>query len=455
MKKLMALLLAAVMITSLGLVLTACDSDDGPPEGVPVITMMFWGGLEEKEAVEQVAADFNKLNEGRVFVNAMHVPNIDYPAKLATMIASNEAPDIAYLSAGLFPTYAGEGHLFPVETLFVGEDEGFLDGVLDAAIWNYAGTVYGFSTAQVNLLITYNQEIFDNLGVEYPPANFEDALSWDDFVNLAQRVTVDRNGNNALHPDFNPAQIRTWGVRTHTALNNIILLAYSNGATLLNEDGTDTNFDSPEWIDTFNKFNDLIFKYHVAPSIAEAESLPAEAMLSGAQAMNFDGKWSLLAYNRQDFPLGCAVFPDLGNGPFTMSAPGVTAIFSQSEYPELAWEFFKFKMDAENGATSLYTEGLWQPIQSIWYTDPDKLAFWTDNPAHPPSFQGAVIDMALRTEQVVALPATYIRQWTEVLNIMNPLIQRVLSEQFECTGDILREAQALITSTGAFGGRFD
>jgi ABC-type glycerol-3-phosphate transport system substrate-binding protein len=178
-------------------------------------------------------------------------------------------------------------------------------------------------------------------------------------------------------------------------------------------------------------------------------------MLSGAQAMNFDGKWSLLAYNRQDFPLGCAVFPDLGNGPFTMSAPGVTAMSATTQHADLVWEFFKYKMDAENGATALYTEGLWQPIQSIWYTDPDKLAFWTDNSAHPESFIGAVIDMALNTDQVVHLPQTYIRMWSEVLNIINPVIQRVMTEQFDCTGDILREAQALITSTGAFRGRFD
>jgi len=249
----------------------------------------------------------------------------------------------------------------------------------------------------------------------------------------------------------------TYGINLTTWFSTLHVLAYTNGASLLNAAGNDTNFDTEPWIDTMYKVNRMIYEYNVTPSPADAESLPAEAMLSGSIAMNFDGKWSLLAYAQQDFPLGCAVYPNLGSGPKTMSAPGVTTIFSQSEHPELAWEFFKYKMDVENGATDLYVGGLWQPIQRVWYTDPAKLAFWTDNPAHPPSFQGAVIDMAQRSDSVVRLPTTYIRNWGEVLNHVNPAVQEIFGSSltYDEVANIMTELQRNITETGAFGGRFD
>jgi ABC-type glycerol-3-phosphate transport system substrate-binding protein len=99
MKKLLALLLSVVLLGGSALVFTACADDDGPPEGVPVITMMFWGGLEEKDAVEEVAANWNAVNGDRFWVHALHVPNVDYAAVLATMIAEGNAPDIGYLGA--------------------------------------------------------------------------------------------------------------------------------------------------------------------------------------------------------------------------------------------------------------------------------------------------------------------------------------------------------------------
>jgi len=443
-----------MVVMVLGFAACGRDPAAGAPEGVPRIEMMFWGGLEEQEAMESVIRNFNSQNEGRVHVIGTHIP-ADFGTVMNTRLAAGDPPDIAYTGSGGFYTMASEGHYFAIDNLL---PPGFIDTVIHDAVWRYDGRIYGLSTAQVNLILFYNADIFNRLGVERPPHRFEDALSWDAFVNLAQQVTIDRNGNNALHPDFNPRQIATFGFNFWPGINDVSLFAYSNGARIVNEAGTDTDFASPEWIDTMNKLNRLVHYYHVVPTPADSEGLPSYPLESGAFAMTVGGRWSMMGFARQHVPfeLGVAVMPDLGHGPFTMSPPGITSIFAGTEHPELAWEFWQFKMDVENGATELYAGGLWQPIvHDPWYTDPAALAVWTDNPAHPPAFQSAVLDMAMRPSQIVPLTASYIRRPGEFVQFVTPVIQNILGNPMDCTGDIMRALQEEITANNAFHGVYN
>jgi len=454
MRKFLVLLLA---IGAMALVLAGCgrDAAAGADEGVPTVEMMFWGGLEEQAAMEGIIADFNAQNEGRVYVFPHHAP-ADFVAVMNTRLAANDPPCIAYTGSGNFYTMASEGHFFAIDNLI---SPGFLDTIVHDAVWRYDGRLYGLSTAQVNLFVAYNADIFNRLGVERPPHHFNDALDWDEFVNLAQRLTVDRAGNNALSPDFNPNQIATFGFHPGPAgLNPFSMFAYSNGARLVNADGTDTDFDSPEWIDTMYKLNRLVFHYRVTPSPAEVEGFPESPLMNGAFAMTIDGRWAMMGFATMDFELGCAVMPNLGHGPFTISPPGVTSMFYGVQHPELAWEFWEFKMDVENGATELYAGGLWQPIvHDPWYTDPAALAIWTNNDAHPASFQSALLDMALRPTQVVPLAQSYIRRVGEFTAFVTPAFQNIMGNEMtrDEVANVMIELQQTITDTGAFHGVYN
>ncbi|MCL2397778.1 MAG: extracellular solute-binding protein [Defluviitaleaceae bacterium] len=454
MRKLVTTLLTVTMALAVLGLAAACGGSPAASGDYPTLTFMYWGGLDEQNAVEAIIEDFNAQNEGRVRVIGEHIA-ADFGTVMNTRLAAGNPPDIAYTAAGTFYTMASEGHLLAVDHLL---PPGFLDTVVHDAIWRYNGQVMGFSTAQVNLMIYYNADIFARHGVERPPHRFDDALSWDQFVNLAQRVTVDRNGNNALHPDFNPNQIDTFGFNTGPWLNNIALFAYSNGARMLNEDLTNTDFDSPEWIDTMYKMNRLIHHYRVMPTPAESEGFPENPLMNGAFAMSIGGRWEMMAFAQLDFELGCAVMPNLGHGAFTMSPPGVTSIFAGSEHPELAWEFWEFKMDVENGATELYAGGLWQPIQhDPWYTDPAALAVWTDNDAHPASFRYAALDMAMRPSQIVPLPASYLVRIGEHQQYVTPAIQEIMGNPmtFDQVAETMRTVQQQITDNAAFHGIFN
>jgi len=438
-----------VSVIAIALLVSACSGSKKQSDVVE-LKFMYWGSLVEKTEVEKSVAAYNKLNEGKIRVVPQHVPD-DYSNKLASMIAGGTAPDIAYLSSGLSSTYAKEGKILFVQDL-LGDDLSFLDSVLPDAQWKVNGKVAYFSTAMETLMITYNKDIFDQHNIKYPPSRFEEALKWDDFVSLCQSVTFDKNGNNAKSPNFDPNNIVTYGLSVSTYLNHLLQLVYSAGGTVLNAAGTDTAIDTPAWINTMNKVNDLIYKYHVVPSPSVADTLAAEAMLTGQIAMTFDGNWSLLDYQDQGLNVGCAVFPNLGLGPFTMSAPGVTAIFSTTKYPQEAWDFYKYSLDAEKGPTDLFKKGLWQPIYFEYYTDPAKISFWVDNPAHPPEYRDVVI--ANINRNIVPLPASYIYRWGDVTQLLTPAIEAIFGAPGDA-GPILKGAQATITSSKAFKGRFD
>ncbi len=425
---------------------TESNNNSGPVE----LNFMYWGGLVEKDAVQKCVDNYNKLHEGKIHVNAQHVPD-DYSNKLASQVAAGKAPDIAYVSTSVAPTYAQEGKLLFVEDLLK-EDKSFIDNVLPIAQWKVNGKVAFFSTALESLLITYNKDIFDEHKVAYPPSDASKALNWDDFVKLCKSVTFDSNGNDANSPDFNPENIATYGLSMTTYLNHILMLLNSNGGSILNQDSTNTAFNSPEWIDTMKKVQDLIYVHHVVPTPAKADSLAAEAMLTGQVAMTLDGNWSFLDYNDQKLNVGCAVFPDLGKGPSTMSAPGVTAIFASTKHPEEAWDFYKYSLDAENGATDLYKNGLWQPIYKDYYTNPEKVSFWIDTPAHPQDYKSVVIDNI--DKNIVKTPQEYVKNWGDVAAILNPAIDAIFRNEKD-PASALNEAQSTIESSKAYQGRYD
>ena len=65
--------------------------------------------------------------------------------------------------------------------------------------------------------IYYNKDLFDEAGLDYPPAAYgepyADGDPWDmdKVAELAMLLTVDANGNDATSPDFDRDNIVQWG----------------------------------------------------------------------------------------------------------------------------------------------------------------------------------------------------------------------------------------------------
>src|SRR5690606_24691052 len=125
-------------------------------------------------------------------VRPIYTPN-EYETKLNTLIASNKVPDVAYLGGGMVYRLAEQGRLINLYP--------YLDRYPDLGnrlpytyYWYGKDKLAGTQTANEVMLLWYNKTVLDDAGVEYPPAEADKAWTWDEIVEVADRLTFDQNG---------------------------------------------------------------------------------------------------------------------------------------------------------------------------------------------------------------------------------------------------------------------
>ncbi|WP_372662301.1 sugar ABC transporter substrate-binding protein [Cohnella sp.] len=357
----------------------------------------YWGSVEEKRAIENALDRFTQEYPW-IRVEPTQLPNSDYNTKILAMSASNEEPDIAYMTTELGEVFARQDKFLNLFD-FLNKDtdlkkDDFLDYVWYKKSDDYA---WGISTAAECFGLYYRKDLLAEAGVPPPPAQAELAWTWDQFVDAAKRLTLDHEGRNATDPLFDKDHIVRYGIMFETwsdPLNNFI---FGNGGDWISSNGTQFTLNSPEAAEAIQKLANLINVYHVAPSPFESKSLPAMnvALQAGLAAMIVDGQWINLDLGKAKVDFDIGVLPKLERS-VTVGLSGATVLFRSSRHPEEAWLLYKWLSDP-NKAINLYTDGLWMPVLKKWYTDPSLVAQWVnENPAaHPPGFKDAMMKQLL------------------------------------------------------------
>ena len=253
-----------------------------------------------------------------------------------------------------------------------------------------------FSYSCNNALLFYNKTLFEEAGVEPPPTNGADAWTWDEFVEVAKKLTKDRNGNDATSPDFDPNAIDTYGVSFQSGFGGWLPFVYSNGGRYVNEEGTEFLLNQPEAVEAMQQLQDLIHVHHVTPTPAQSEAFPsADVMMqTGKLAMAVDGHWNVLSLSQLELDFGLGVLPKFDES-LTMIVGAPTVIFANTEYPNAAFEFYKFHNNPEY--VDLFAKGLWMPLQEAYYTDPEITDEWLEGEegVYPPESREVLTDYTL------------------------------------------------------------
>lgn len=240
-KKLLSLALAATM----GLSLVACGSQPsssvsesvsenvqtgGSSEDSVTLTMACWGSeLDAKTYQERAALLHEKYPE--ITLEVMNLPNDGYDAKIQTMLASNDAPDIiqvaessnSYASKGVF---ADLGQLAQDAGLNLEERFG---GATEAYKWQ--GKLYAMPDRSGAMVLYYNRDMFDAAGVEYPTKEW----TWDDFLAAAQALTVTGDDGVVSQYGFAAGGWWPWWMS----------FMYQNGGRILDENMENVVVNSP------------------------------------------------------------------------------------------------------------------------------------------------------------------------------------------------------------------
>lgn len=371
----------------------------------------YWGSPLEREAQAQMLKGFMEAYP-HIEVEGIHIPS-DYTTKITAMVAAGEAPDVGQLDEGLAMQWAEEGAVLDLMPFIDKDPDVSIESRLPMTWYWYDGgqKTIGTNLAVEVIVLFYNKDIFDKAGVPYPPSK-PGEWTWEEFVETARALTVDRNGRRPGDPGFDPNRIQTYGVAFGTSWGVLLPFVWSNGGDWFDEDAREVLIDQPESVEALQNLADLIYKHRVAPTPTQMESLPAYNILLQTQrvAMVIDGQWALLDLAKSRFNLGVAPLP-IYKEPVALELGAPNVIFAQTKHPEEAWLLYKWTTTASS-VMPLIQQGLWMPLQVEYYTDPEKMQEWLTEGVHPPEYKEAVIDYLL--EYGRAAPPYYIRNWPEI-----------------------------------------
>ena len=110
MKKLLALLLCACMLMTLGAAMAESD-------GRVHITYSYWGTPDEAASTQAVLDTYN-ASQDKIFVELMCIPNEQYTTKLQSMAIAGEMPDCGIMNENGVLAFANAGLLADVSDMY-------------------------------------------------------------------------------------------------------------------------------------------------------------------------------------------------------------------------------------------------------------------------------------------------------------------------------------------------
>lgn len=207
-------------------------------------TLVHWQhhSPARNEMVKKFAEEFEAQNPG-VIIEFESIPLSDYYTKLLPAIAAGSGPDVFQLRAGDVPRYRDYG---VIQELKIDHEKAAADFVPGS--YGYLvedGKFYGLPTDVQTIVLFYNTEIFEEVGIENVPT------TWDELIEIAKLIAEVENGvmyrMGLAHGKYGPV-ILTLMAQTGTEFQD------SKGKTL---------FNNPQGKEGFTFAVDWIMEYGV------------------------------------------------------------------------------------------------------------------------------------------------------------------------------------------------
>ncbi len=376
-------LLAALAATSL--VLTACGRDDSGGEaedqsdevssGEATGTIEVWAMGTEGEVLQDFSAEFEEANPDAT-LEITAVPWDSAHDKLAGAIASGETPDVSLIGTTWMGEFAEAGGLMPTPENLVDETE-FFPGAW--ASTEVGGTSYGVPWYVETRVLYYRSDLAQKAGWDEAPQ------SWDELKQFAE--DMESKGGAEFGLNLQPGTTGSW--------QTVLPFAWSNGASLTNEEGTEYTIDSPEMaeaLDYYTSYFDEGLSETRLLDIGELES----GFADGTYGSFISGPWHTGLVEEQGVTTEqYAVAPLPGKD----SAPGSSfvgggdlAVFNDSDNADSAWKYVQWLTEPETQQAFYDEVGDLPAVKSAWETgelaeDPQLQVFGQqlENAVSPPA----------------------------------------------------------------------
>jgi len=402
---------------------------EAPATETVTITFTGWGGTEEDEGVQAAIEVFEEETPG-IKVNWLHTPD-NYAEKVLAMTAAGTPPDTAFIYNTLFQSYAKDGLLLDItENLkadpVIGAEDYFIEPQ-ETERCTYQGNWYGIGSCWVAPHIYYNADIFEQEGIDPPSNDPAEAWEWAEFLEVAQQLTIDANGNHPGESGFDPDNMERWAIHWPTWSIPLHAAIASNGGYWLDPDTGLLALDQPEATEALQNVADLVLVHQVMPRGTAFEQLGmsnTQMLESGKLAMAIDGSWALAWIHKINATLGTAVCPKTIQ-PATDMQAHLHCAFSGSQYPEQAWQWIRF-LATEYYQLQFLRIGLWLPSQTALMTPEGMDKWYTDRVSpgegvHPEGYDKIVTEYVPQYGHVLYMPPGY----AEADSIITPALDAI------------------------------
>ncbi len=342
------------------------------------ISYMAWYNTTQSEAnqVQHTIDQFN-ASQDKIHVTLIAIPRDGYETKVNTMAAGHQLPDCTELSEAMALEFAAAGLLADVSSMYPADN-----APLKSLAFTYQGKPVGYSSGNEVLLMYYNKKLFDAAKLPYPPASADKAWTWQQYVDVAKKLTVDKNGKTANQTGFDPKNIVQYGTDFDRTWWMWPIAAVSNGGGLMSPDGQQLLIGKSESIEAMQAVADLYAKDHVAPSRADLSAMSTldVNLLTGKVAMATGGQWNIgitLANSIKDgLDYGVGVLPRFKKA-VTYNTGAPYGIFKSTKNLDAAMTFVRWWADEKN-QWSVILNGTLMPVMAKWYSSEANMRQWAD-----------------------------------------------------------------------------
>jgi multiple sugar transport system substrate-binding protein len=325
------------------------------------ITYSQWGTAEELQRTQELLNKFMEANSN-ITVKLEGKDWGSYWDGLTANAAGGTLPDVFKTSFAFIEKYAELGIFKELDGLLSGN--GFDLNNVDASLLG----LHQYQGKQVSLPIDanvivwyYNKALFAD-----PAKNPKGAAApsleptWEEIIDIATKMTLDKNGKTADEAGFDAKNIVQWGMSISPGSTMDWFLEpelWSNGAKLINDDGT-LALDTPEAQEVLNFFIDVTKNKKINTTPAQIEGLGGQvnlAITTGKVAMNPGGSWNTANYKEAGTDYGITFLPKFKTAQ-TVVQPAGMAIAANTKHEAAAYKLLAWLAGPE-GQSELAKQG--------------------------------------------------------------------------------------------------
>lgn len=335
------------------------------------IQIEYWysGGKTAVDVLGEMIEEFNASQDKYEVVGTTQADYTETYQKLQAGIAGNNAPDMALIDVDKARNLSDKNMIADISS-YVDNDEEFdredyLDVFYDQGV-DEEGKLFAFPAYGTTQVFYYNIAAFEKAGID--PSTIK---TWQDLEKAAEKMTAEDGSFVGWEP--------MWGYK------NLVDAVFSNGGSLLSEDGTEVLINSEEWVEVWESFrkwihDDQIMKIHSGGQGWEYWYNTIDDVLqnkaggyTGSSGDQADLDFSIVAAMEQ---------PGWGENPSYPTAEVLQNVMlegSTDEEKEGVYEFMKFFTTPENQAKWSMETGYVSTRQSTQEVEEFK-AYTEENP---------------------------------------------------------------------------